>query len=36
LPNLRCGGTASLPDKPFIVTGERVPPTRCPALVSWL
>ena len=34
LPNLRCGGTASLPDKPFVVTGERVPPTRCPGLVS--
>jgi len=28
LPNLRCGGTASPPDKPFVFTGERVPPTR--------
>jgi len=28
LPNLRCGVTASPLDKPFIVTGERAPPTR--------
>jgi len=36
LPNLRCEGTASLPDKPFIITGERVSTTRYPVLVSWL
>jgi len=33
LPNLRCGGTASPPDKPFVVTGLQVPPTRYPVLV---
>ena len=34
LPNLRCGRTASLPDKPFIVTGKRVSSTRFPVPVS--